>query len=724
MPVCSGCNIFFPRLSSGAECSRCTKLRNASESESQVIMGKCICHGCGILYKNLTSSLCGSCLAAGLTIEDTLEEDVGHQYTEDVESVEQDLPKPTLVGILQNAENHRADTTAHRLQNPRQNANLQKGSNYQSLKQAAHKNVAKKHLGQSQSTDMSDISFLIYMLFCRKGRVQKLSMTTVRFSAPTNMKLEEVIKQMLLHAEEGFRTSPATRQLKCPSFNLEDVEIASKECRNQHSERICVAELSSMNWTLGRPMIHFNQAHLGHAQTEDNDSEEECSGTQPSKRKKKTSMQSNKRRKSSPISDSDVPLSNVEEPESELELIAVKRVTRSVTAHQKSLIVPKSPKLTEEPKKITNTASKNCKTAVTEPVTFLTPYHGHHMFDQSGYDTYNFRRTQCIVTPDGEILLAHSQAKEVLVIHKGWTDFRTKGLGPMGGYLGKGTRKWAFKGYTVEGPLTLFHLGGLFYFSGVLERFNRSVLEDELRSLVKAQYHLNIFHMRAKHYNVALPRLRYNAEGAFLGDVVFKDENPPVLSFSSPDTRTMLYDAFLAAPYLEIKPGDELRFTDKYGTPARDDKANEIDDMLVAFTHSSLVDSDHTVIITDIQGIYCKDGELVLYDPQFCISILGNWDENDKGWKIINHFLRGHKCSEYCHKLKLVGASPESLEPRPLQHRNEESENPQITQKCPMLPPLHFIYTGLSPSACTLPPIMTTTRQANGPLRIGFSPTK
>ncbi|KIJ31660.1 hypothetical protein M422DRAFT_266561 [Sphaerobolus stellatus SS14] len=672
MPVCSGCNIFFPRLSSGTECSHCTKLRNASESESQVIMGKCICCGCGILYKNLTSSLCGSCLAAGLTIEDTLEEDVGHQYTEDVESVEQDLPKPTLV-----------DATVHRLQNPQQNANLQKGSNYRSLKQAAHKNVAKKHLSQSESTDMSDISFLIYMLSCHKGRVQKLSMMAVRFSAPTNMKLEEAIKQMLLHAKEGFHTSPATGQLKCPSFNLED----------------------------------------SHAQTEDNDSEEECSGTQPSKHKKKTSMQSNKRRKSSPISDSDVPLSNVEEPESELEPIAVKRVTRSITAHQKSLIVPKPPKLTEEPKKITNTASKNCETAVTEPVTFLTPYHGHHMFDQSGYDTYNFRRTQCIVTPDGEILLAHSQAKEVLVIHKGWTDFHTKGLGPMGGYLGKGTRKWAFKGYTVEGPLALFHLGGLFYFSGVLDRFNRSVLEDELRSLVKAQYHLNIFHMRAKHYNVALPRLRYNAEGAFLGDVVFKDENPPVLSFSSPDTRTMLYDAFLAAPYLEIKPGDELRFTDKYGTPARDDKANEIDDMLAAFTHSSLVDSDHTVIITDIQGIYCKDGELILYDPQVH-TILGNWDENDEGWKIINRFLQGHKCSEYCHKLKLVGASPESLEPRPLQHRKEALENPQITQKCPMLPPLHSIYTGLSPSACTLPPIMTTTRQANGPLCIGFSPTK
>ncbi|KIJ52907.1 hypothetical protein M422DRAFT_25888 [Sphaerobolus stellatus SS14] len=45
--------------------------------------------------------------------------------------------------------------------------------------------------------------------------------------------------------------------------------------------------------------------------------------------------------------------------------------------------------------------------------------------------------------------------------------------------------------------------------------------------------------------------------------------------------------------------------------------------IITAFTHAVLVDSAHTVIITDnsglclcFEGVFLDDGELVLYDPQ------------------------------------------------------------------------------------------------------------
>ncbi|KIJ46756.1 hypothetical protein M422DRAFT_249481 [Sphaerobolus stellatus SS14] len=424
--------------------------------------------------------------------------------------------------------------------------------------------------------------------------------------------------------------------------------------------------------------------------------------------------------------------------ESDLEPIVATHITRSVTARQKSLRAvtePPKPSATRQKSFPVSEPPKARTPPVTastvNPETFVTPYHGRQTFEISNYDSYNFRRTRCIVTPDGEVLLQCSDLKEVVVVHKNWADYRNKRLGPVGGYLGKGSRKWAFKGHTVNGELALFHLGGLHYYSGVTDSFNRAALTDELKSLVKAQYHLDIFKKRAQHYGVILPRIRYNTDGAFLGEVLQNNNDPPLPSFGSPDTRTMLYDTFLAAPFLDMKDNPEIRFTNRDGYGCRDDEHDDMDDVLAAFTHLALVDSDHTVIVTDIQGIY-EDDELVLYDPQIH-TLLGNWDDNDEGWKIINRFLRQHKCNMYCNKLRLEGASPESLTPRPLRRHSEPlgkvMGSQDLSEERLVLPPLHTLYPGQqSPNAVpvVLAPLMTNYHRSNGhgPLRIGFSPTK
>ncbi|KIJ53063.1 hypothetical protein M422DRAFT_243034 [Sphaerobolus stellatus SS14] len=262
------------------------------------------------------------------------------------------------------------------------------------------------------------------------------------------------------------------------------------------------------------------------------------------------------------------------------------------------------------------------------------------------------------------------------------------------------------------------------------------ILEDELRCMKKAEYHLNIFKQCAAHYGVSLPCIRYNANGAFVGEVVAGDDTFPLPSYGSPDTQTMLNDAFLAAPFLDLSSHQELHFTNNKGAECRyDDEIDTMDLVLAAFTHSCLVDSDYTVMVTDIQVFILKTANWSSMTHKYTHIVLANWDHNDEGWRLINSFLREHRCNKYCCKLQLEGASPASLSPRPLKHHGETPElkegkegNNQVEPR-PVLPPLHSIYTvdpmaSVSMPAPVLVPLASVTRRGKGPLRIGFSPTK
>ncbi|KIJ38229.1 hypothetical protein M422DRAFT_33372 [Sphaerobolus stellatus SS14] len=418
--------------------------------------------------------------------------------------------------------------------------------------------------------------------------------------------------------------------------------------------------------------------------TEDSDEEiMDGVGQHKGKRKKRDSNSSNKRSRMDTELDND---QDVSELHSDVEPT---RVTRSVTAWQKKL----GPNEVEF-----------------EP--FRTPYHCQPRFDTSHYDTFLFKRMSCIVTPDGEILIQHSNINDLIAVHKNWPTYRNQRLGAVGGYLGKGTRKWGFKGYTVLGNFALFHLGGLHFFSGVHQSFNHTTLVDELKSLMVANYHLDVFKKRALHYGVILPRIHYNAEGAFIGELIVEDDTIPAPSYGAADTRTMPYNTFLATRLLDLTGRVEIRFTDLEGKLGRDvADQEEVDCIFAAFTHSVLVHSDHTMIVTDIQGIFLDDGELVLYDPQVH-SVSKEWSLADEGRVIINCFLRQHQCNEYCRKLHLEGASPESIPPLPAVENQTGSVAPgEVTPPLSQLP--------RSTGSVMLPPLSALPSHSRGPLRIG-----
>ncbi|HEV7738598.1 MAG TPA: hypothetical protein VGO47_14655 [Chlamydiales bacterium] len=99
-----------------------------------------------------------------------------------------------------------------------------------------------------------------------------------------------------------------------------------------------------------------------------------------------------------------------------------------------------------------------------------------------------------------------------------------------------------------------------------------------------------------------LSEIRFNADGAFVGNIVNSTPNALESLYIVPDPKTMEYETFLATKLLDFTDRHEIRFTDNEGIGRLPEEHDTMDDALAAFTHSVLVDSDHTVIVTDIQG--------------------------------------------------------------------------------------------------------------------------
>jgi hypothetical protein len=133
--------------------------------------------------------------------------------------------------------------------------------------------------------------------------------------------------------------------------------------------------------------------------------------------------------------------------------------------------------------------------------------------------------------------------------------------------------------------------------------------------------------------------LRFNAAEAFTGTVLIDIEDPPTQNEDAApkdevdDRRTLVYKMFLAAPY--VPHGDGYLEQKWSGTDQAGDNTSHIGCVMDTFTHHTLVDSNQTAVVVDLQGvssfgsiflqlnhssqfpgIQCPGGEVVLFDPQ------------------------------------------------------------------------------------------------------------
>jgi hypothetical protein len=96
---------------------------------------------------------------------------------------------------------------------------------------------------------------------------------------------------------------------------------------------------------------------------------------------------------------------------------------------------------------------------------------------------------------------------------------------------------------------------------------------------------------------------------------LIKGVDPPPITKEEADNRSLIYGTFLATPLLPFgKPGF---IEDKWsGTNQTGDNETAISRALAAFAHHSVVDSNRTCVLVDLQGLVSPDGAITLIDPQ------------------------------------------------------------------------------------------------------------
>ncbi|KIJ29779.1 hypothetical protein M422DRAFT_268729 [Sphaerobolus stellatus SS14] len=651
MPDCPGCNVSFSYLSAETKCGRCIKLKGKTAAESQLGFQ---CRGCGILYKNLNGIfICGRCAAKGVTIQDTFEEELDDIDVED--NISENPPVPSTSALISRAHDHRSEATTVLLQKQPKNQNILKADDYKKLKQNAHQKAASINSTQLKSKEDKVITFMVYLKYfdaVRKARkilfreIFKKNITFGKYfdglCASNALCKSDINRRSMSIKLSLYQTTEATDSMSdnsAPKVVLKGQKCKKQQCGSA-GKRWCAAPDSDSS---------------------EPESEDDMSGVGDT-------SQHNK-------------LDNVS--------MTGRQVTRSLAASRKAvnedlLINDSGEEETDFPGSIEEPSSIIA-------VPFVTPYHCQPTFQGSSfYDIHSFKRMICLVPPNGEILLQSSNVTEFVAVPKNWSSYRNSGKGAMGGYLGKGTRKWAFEGYLVNSPAALFQPGGLHYYSGVDDTKNEIVLCYEFMSLMKADYHLQVFKARAMNYKVPLPLLVHDV--------------PPKPLPGIPETRSMLNKTFLASPFIDMKNCKERRFTGRDGGGRSASDWQEMDYILSAFTHAVLVDSNHTIIITDLQD-----------------SISGLWSHEDDGFNIINRFLKSHRCNDYCRNLQLEGASPASV-PRLEYQDTVTSPSPEPQDSQTLLPSIRNITsTEFRPSTSSvlLPPLRPFPTCPSGPLRFG-----
>ncbi|KIJ29103.1 hypothetical protein M422DRAFT_269524 [Sphaerobolus stellatus SS14] len=606
MPTCSDCKVSYPKLS-GDKCGHCIKGEGKHGDALHKVQNAPYCRACSIVYKEMDGLICA----------DSDDGDDGR-----IEEIEANggasshtvLPATTQ-HLLSRVEHHSSTASDHRLTKPAKNHGLQKADNYKFLKQKAYGDAVKKMSGTTRQTASKDVTFIICLyMYNLKNRLVKLPIDSLNVSAKPTVKVNKVLELALSRAQEAFLKNPQTRDHSTPpKFDLENVEFSSLKSKNLASRAIVFDE-ESLSLTLSR---YFENLKAGSMLSEN---------LVIGKRKKDQEPRRRSKRFHFSESDDDEPSVFSSPP---AHAGKSERVTRSTTRNARVALEVSAHVVSPAADEV---EQEDTGLETLEP--FMSPYHCRPrcqpIFDLSNYDMHIFCCVLTTVIPNGEIFLHQSNIEEAILVHKNWPLHRNALKGPMDGYLGKGVQKYAFKGYIGNSQFAVFLLGGLHFMSGVEDAAHSRMIREEYLSLIKADYHLKAFKECASCYHVQLP--------------VEDCEAMPPLSYGAPDTRTMHNTTFFAAPFLDFTGRTEIHFTGGDGVP-RDHKG-EIDDIIAAFTHSTLIDSSHTVIVTDIQG-----------------NQAGNWWDGDKGRDVINSFLAAHICNNYCCRLRLEGASPKSIPP-------------------------------------------------------------
>ncbi|KAF9456117.1 kinase-like domain-containing protein [Collybia nuda] len=242
----------------------------------------------------------------------------------------------------------------------------------------------------------------------------------------------------------------------------------------------------------------------------------------------------------------------------------------------------------------------------------------------------------CNVDSFGIASFIENNTTHTVLIGKNWQAHVKSGK-PTGSYISKGFSKHAFKGYYKSKDYGVFQCQP----ASSTSTSNKSDLYDKLCLLGMAQFFLDSFYHRAADFKVR------NLLGSFIGKVPCIDA---VSQIGMEDTRSLIYNTFLASPLLDINSNTkERKFLENNNTSPNTDPLGHIID---AYIHHALLDSDMSILLVDVQGIVLGAQSVVLFDPQAHTDDMssGYWD---KGKSEIDKYLAQHRCNSVCQSLGL-----------------------------------------------------------------------
>ncbi|KAJ3871012.1 hypothetical protein F5051DRAFT_446772 [Lentinula edodes] len=274
------------------------------------------------------------------------------------------------------------------------------------------------------------------------------------------------------------------------------------------------------------------------------------------------------------------------------------------------------------------------------------------------YETFSYWKTVCHLSSNSDThfeILADSHEIEV---PKGWVKYIKAGAAD-GGYISKGLYKYCISARVEGKQVTLFMHKPV----GSSNELNKTGLHAELDLLTQGNGFAQSFKLRASAAGVKVPDLKYNAENAFIGTIDPSLAARPLpiddMAVESNEECSLLFNTFLVVPLLQTKGVfTERKFS---GNTQTGDNTDYIGEVVDAFAHHVLKETNRTFMLADIQGVVGPDRSITLFDPQ-AHSSTGDSGEWDQGNVVIEKFCEEHYCNNVCRKLLLTSLWKEQVE--------------------------------------------------------------
>jgi len=125
---------------------------------------------------------------------------------------------------------------------------------------------------------------------------------------------------------------------------------------------------------------------------------------------------------------------------------------------------------------------------------------------------------------------------------------------------------------------------------------------------------------------------------------------------------------FLAQQFLD---GEYVKFSNNYGWKTEDKDSCAL--IAQAFSHFTYEYSMGVIMVTDIQGVRGKSGEIIITDPAIHSFLYKEqFGQTNHGKLGIIRFFMTHECNDYCKKLHLI--HPKSIDDATIKSMKEENK--------------------------------------------------